>query len=228
LLIGRQLAPDASIDGGESAKEVLVQFDEPITCRDGVDWSARACGREDGDGRWSGWLEFSRNGDDWRATDVESVQPNRRDLEYWVTGLSRVYLQGALMRALSDDSERDAGRASETEREAVSQAPSSGPRHHAVESREIESQAAARPMRAILDPFTTYAQGEGVLRSELSALSADHLRNIAAAFNLESPETASVMRGGELIDRIVAAARQRSVRSSSADGTRESPLHPGR
>jgi len=208
--------------------EVLVHFDESITGRDGVDWSARACGREDGDGRWSGWLEFSRDGDDWRATDVESVQPNRRDLEYWVTGLSRVYLQGALARALQDDSERDAGRTSEAERAGVSRAPSRGPLHPRVESREVESRAAARPMRAILDPFTTYAQGEGVLRSELSAFSADQLRNIAAAFNLESPETASVMREGELIDRIVGAARQRSARSRGGDGGRESPLHPGR
>lgn len=208
--------------------EVLVHFDEPITGRDGVDWLARACGRENGDGRWSGWLEFSRAGNEWRATDVESVQPNRRDLEYWVTGLSRVYLQGALVRALQDESEREARRMREPDREGVTKPPPRGPRHHRVASHEIERDAAARPMRAILDPFTTYAQGEGVLRSELSALSADQLRNIAAAFNLESPETASGMREGELIDRIVGAARQRSARARAGEGARQSPPHPGR
>jgi len=208
--------------------EVLVHFDEPITGGDGVDWFARACGREDGDGRWSGWLEFSRDGDAWRATEVESVQPNRRDLEYWVTGLSRVYLQGALRRALEDESERDARRTSESDGAVVTEPTSRGPRHHRVGSREIERDVAARPMRAILDPFTTYAQGEGVLRSELSALSADQLRNIAAAFNLESPETASGMRESELVDRIVTAARQRSAQTRGGDGARESPMHPGR
>ncbi|HUQ98252.1 MAG TPA: hypothetical protein VM166_02290, partial [Gemmatimonadaceae bacterium] len=31
----------------------------------------------------------------------ESTQPNRTDLEYWAQGLTKVYLQGALARAVS-------------------------------------------------------------------------------------------------------------------------------
>jgi hypothetical protein len=43
-------------------------------------------------------------------------------------------------------------------------------------------------------------------------VSADHLRNIAAAFRIESAETAGMLQSGDLVERIVAAARGRSAR----------------
>lgn len=80
----------------------LLQFDEPMTGRDGRRYSARVCAAEDELGHWRAWLEFHDADDSARVlrTDYETTQPNRRDTEYWATGLSRVYLEGALGRAV--------------------------------------------------------------------------------------------------------------------------------
>jgi hypothetical protein len=49
-----------------------------------------------------GWIEFedTETGDVVR-TVRETTQPNLADLRYWATGLSAVYLEGALSRALN-------------------------------------------------------------------------------------------------------------------------------
>ena len=190
--------------------DVLVIFDEPVY-RESEPYQARARGQADDIGRWAGWLEFSADGTVWQPTGVETVQPNRRDLEYWVTGLSSVYLEGALARALTtrqtpDDRDR---------RQRDSR--TNGPRRGSVRSSfadvariASESRVAPASVTAILDPFAVYIQGEHVLRAELSAVSADHLRNIAAAFRIESSETAGMLQPGELVERIVTAARGRT------------------
>jgi hypothetical protein len=82
---------------------ILVKFDEPITAPGGKIYFAQAVGRETATGLWEGWLEFlgGRDASDAFASDRETTQPNRRDTEYWAQGLTRVYLQGALDRAIS-------------------------------------------------------------------------------------------------------------------------------
>lgn len=79
--------------------EVLVSFDAPIADELGT-YRARAVGGRDEDGMWNGWLEFAN---DSRAevlvTARESRQPEREHLVYWATGLTPVYLEGALRRA---------------------------------------------------------------------------------------------------------------------------------
>jgi len=175
--------------------ELLVEFDEPITDAEGTAYVARVWGAEDDIGRWIGWLEFVAlsGAEDRRLwSDRETVQPNRRDLEYWVTGLSLVYLEGALSRA----------------RDTVDD----GLRPPFLETAAIRRAVLSDRPRAILDPFSTFAQGEGVLRAELSALSADHLRNIAAAFAISSPETSATRTADDLREEIVAAARRRVTR----------------
>ena len=82
--------------------EVLVKFDEPIMDQRGDMYFAEALGRQRADdGLWEGWLEFEPIIEAAPAvsSERETTQPNRRDLEYWAQGLSRVYLQGALTRA---------------------------------------------------------------------------------------------------------------------------------
>ncbi len=83
--------------------EVLVQFDGFVIGRDRTVYCARACGGEVGDGsrRWHAWIEFlplPRG----RAirTPRETTQPNKMAATYWATGLTPVYLEGALERAL--------------------------------------------------------------------------------------------------------------------------------
>lgn len=81
---------------------VLVKFDEAISDADGALYLARAVGRErEEDGLWVGWLEFIpvKRTDKRLCSERETTQPNRKDIEYWAEGLSRVYLQGALGRA---------------------------------------------------------------------------------------------------------------------------------
>lgn len=89
--------------------QVLVKFDEPVISTAGKKYFAQAMGKEVKGGLWEGWLHFdplsfSEPGAD---SDRETTQPNRRDVEYWAQGLTRVYLQGALTRALARPELRD-------------------------------------------------------------------------------------------------------------------------
>ena len=85
--------------------EVLVTFSDTIT-GDSVPYRARACGREMDDGRWEGWIEFEAlDGSTVLRSGRETTQPNRIDTEYWATGLTPVYLEGALDRALQTTAE---------------------------------------------------------------------------------------------------------------------------
>jgi hypothetical protein len=65
-------------------------------------YDARAVGAERPDGLWQAWIEFSpeAEGTEVIATSRETTQPNRADTVYWATGLTGVYLEGALVRAL--------------------------------------------------------------------------------------------------------------------------------
>ncbi len=77
----------------------IVQFDTPLVDTSGARYIARACGRERSDGLWEGWIEFEdTDTGDMVRTVRETTQPNLADLRYWATGLSPVYLEGALAR----------------------------------------------------------------------------------------------------------------------------------
>ena len=80
--------------------EVLVSFDQPVRDELG-EYHARAVGRLGDDGMWEGWVEFTPidGGTEVLVTGVESTQPERTHLEYWATGLTPVFLEGALARA---------------------------------------------------------------------------------------------------------------------------------
>ena len=51
------------------------------------------------------------------ATGRETTQPNRTDTEYWATGLSEVYLEGALQRAFDREAEEEEAEDAEVEEE---------------------------------------------------------------------------------------------------------------
>lgn len=177
---------------------VIVQFNEPVRSAIGTVYTARVCGEALADGTWQGWIEYlpaDPAGDPVR-TDRETTQPNRADLSYWASGLSIDYLESALERAL--------------EPEVVHSEPHIPPPQLPPPPR---SRVAARAEpRAVLDPFAVYAQGENVLRRELSALSVDHLRNIIHAYDLDDAtgETPSSQSQPELIARIMNAVKRSS------------------
>jgi hypothetical protein len=191
--------------------EVLLKFPTPIMDAQGHAYVARICGRKADDGRWEGWIEFvPGDGRSVLRTERETKQPKQSDLEYWATGVSATYLEGALERALHPE-------------------PYHVPQNRAAELPSYDGPAPSRPSssagagtgaarqppypHAVLDPFTVYAQGEAVLRQQLGALGTDHLRTIVqehslvAAHELELDE----MQHASLVDLIVAAVRKRAT-----------------
>jgi hypothetical protein len=81
--------------------DVLARFPETIIGRNRMPYKAQACGAPNADGLWEGWIEFIpvKKGTPIR-TARETTQPNRADAIAWANGLSTVYLEGALQRAL--------------------------------------------------------------------------------------------------------------------------------
>src|SRR5262245_58443629 len=79
---------------------LVAQF-TPIEASDGRVYSVQACGRQRKDGLWVGWLAFFDAHGGAKRTARETVQPTQAALEYWATGLTEVYLDGALRRAVA-------------------------------------------------------------------------------------------------------------------------------
>jgi hypothetical protein len=183
--------------------EVLAEYPAPIEGEDGRTYIARAVGAEADDGLWQGWIEFIPLA----ADDVpvrsprETTQPNRRDVEYWATGLTLVYLEGALRRALNPLPARQAT----PKPEPVFDEPAP----------DFAAPTAAPPAKSrdsILNPFSVYQKGEAHLRRQLGALSAWHLANVAEAFELvEDPTVADRLSQTELIELIVAGVKRRNA-----------------
>ncbi len=184
--------------------EVLVQFGTILPGPDSRRYLPRACGREqEKGGSWEGWIEFVPfEGGETLRTRRETLQPNRTDLLYWATGLTTIYLEGALRRAL--EPARPAHRAAEP----VPAYSGPAPDPHLAPATD----APAAHARAVLDPFEVHRQGEGVLQQELSALDTAHLRSIIQAHRLVDEGTVDLqgMSRLALTELILAAVRKRA------------------
>ena len=175
--------------------EVLVTFSETITGAGGEQYVARACGGEMDDGRWQGWLEFvALDGSGTFRSPRETTQPNHTDVTYWATGLTPVYLEGALERTLRPGPARVA-------------APP--PLESAFDGPAPSDAETAASTDAVLNPFSVYRKGEALLRRQLGALAAWHLVNIITAYELSerSVEDLSLAPPAELIEIIVDGVR---------------------
>ena len=187
--------------------EVLTEFEASVYDENGREFIARACGRECADGHWEGWLEFvPLDGGVVIRSARETTQPNRVDTEYWATGLTPIYLEGALRRALEPV-------------EVVERVIDVRPVYdEPADSRRVVSVSGARAIRArpVLNPFQVYDQGEDILRGQLAALDGPRLRDIVRGYALSDGDTSELMRvsEAELTDIILNAAREQS------DGTR--------
>jgi hypothetical protein len=174
--------------------EVLLEFAEAVTSEDGKNYTARACGVEMPDGRWQGWVEFIPLGDGEPVrSSRETTQPNRVDTEYWASGLTYVYLQGALHRALA--------RPVRPAIKAVAPPFFDGP----AERIQVVSESTD----SVLDPFAVYRKSEAHLRRQLSALAGWHLINIIRRYELSDEDQA--LLGGrepaELVETIISGVR---------------------
>src|SRR4051812_47791967 len=86
--------------GGMNVSETLFEYQAPVRSATGHMFRARACGARLDASVWEGWLEFDpMDGGDTIRSRRETTQPNRTDAVYWASGLSPVYLEGALARA---------------------------------------------------------------------------------------------------------------------------------
>ena len=156
---------------GMGMAEVIMVYDTPVL-DDGRRYDARVVGREADDGMWEGWIEFLPAEADapLLVTGVESRQPAREHLVYWSTGLTSVYLEGALARARNPRSVR-----TDTIETPATDEP-------------LPRMSPARPPlttpEPILDPFEIGARSLDILRQELTALNRPRLLNIIAAFDL--------------------------------------------
>ena len=171
--------------------EVIHIFDSPVLLND-IPYTAQVVGRPVGH-IWEGWIEFvSSDGSDIRRTRRETTQPNREALDYWATGISGTYLEGALVRTLTPSTVRVAEHLAPFFEE-----PAPGPL--------IDAQMTDR---AVLDPFSVGAKGQDLLRRELSALRDWHLRNIIRAYRLTDEKTdLEALSEQELTEIIVAAVQ---------------------
>ena len=91
--------------------ELIHEFTTAVRDADGHLYTARAMGRQrKGRTVWEGWLEFAPVGGRGivRRSQVETTQPNRKALAYWASGIERVYLDGALERAIASRLDRRA------------------------------------------------------------------------------------------------------------------------
>jgi hypothetical protein len=152
--------------------QTLIRFDTPVTHRDGRQYRAQACGRERDNGQWEAWLEFQdvETGEVFRS-QRETTQPDQKDTVYWATGLTPVYLEGALDRILNLPKMR--------EPEPVPPPHFDGP---APRRRAKASDRSDRD--PVLNPFSVYEKNPDLLAQELTALRGFHLRQIIRDFGL--------------------------------------------
>jgi hypothetical protein len=184
--------------------EVLVQFSDVVVGANGARFRARACGAPVESGQWHGWLEFidADTGSAVRSRR-ETTQPNKTDAVYWATGLTPVYLEGALHRALDPPVRRSTA--------PVQEPVFGGPAPSAAATHPADPGRAAP---AILDPFSVYEKGEALLRKQLGALAPRHLVNIILDYELSTEDAALLNRepAARLVERIVAAVQPRTLK----------------
>ena len=176
--------------------ELLLEYGDTVSL-DGKSYMARACGGPMADGMWQGWLEFVPvDGGPPVRSARETTQPNRQDTVYWATGLTPVYLEGSLRRAIHRPvrSEVRAPAPPHFDRPAASFADSGG------------------SGESVLDPFSVYRKGEALLRRQLSALAGWHLINIVRRYGLSDSDanSLSAREPAELVELIVDRVRAQS------------------
>jgi hypothetical protein len=183
--------------------EVFVSFDQPV--RDEVgEYHARAVGRRADDGMWEGWIEFTPfvPSEPVMVTSVESRQPERSHLAYWATGLTPVFLEGALERAKRPVT--------------VRVVPVEVPLTNGPKPRDpVVSRVMPQGPEAVLDPFEIGGRSLDVLHQELGALNRPRLLNIITAFALNpGKEDIAWMSDRQLTQFIVTAVEaQMALRS---------------
>ena len=175
--------------------ETLLDFQVPVADADGSVYAARAVAAEVPGGNWQGWIEFTPlDGGRPIRSPRETTQPNRTDVEYWATGLTSVYLEGALARARTPP--RTSPQAAATAAAFDEPAPRAVP-------------VPADEPKSVLDPYSVYRKIEELLRRQLLALSGWHLANIIVDYGLSDEDRSTLERlpDAALVEIIVDGVR---------------------
>ena len=178
---------------------VAVYTNAPLTMPDGRVYVAQACGRERDDGIWEGWLEFvPDDGSVVLRSQRETTQPNQTALEYWASGLTPIYLKGALERTLTPPLR-------------VVEPPVVPSVYDEPAPTQVATTAGPPEPEPVLDPFSVYSKGEDLLRRQLAALSRRHLIAIIVAYELadESRVDLQSLTTADLIEVIADGVRWR-------------------
>ena len=174
--------------------EVLMSFDQPV--RDDLgEYHAHVTGRLADDGMWEGWIEFAPidGSSEVLISGVESRQPERAHLQYWATGITPVFLEGALKRARRPVT--------------VRVRPVELPLSDAPKPRDpVVARVVSPGPEPVLDPFSIGERSLDVLHQELGALNRPRLLNIITAYALNpGGEDVSWMTDRQLMQFIVTA-----------------------
>jgi hypothetical protein len=183
--------------------EVLVAFEEPVRDQLGA-YQARAVGRLAEDRMWEGWIEFVPvdGNTEVLVTGAESRQPEKEHLTYWATGLTHVFLEGALRRA----------RQPITVRVRTVELPLTD--HPAARGVNVTRVMPPGP-EPVLDPFDIGSRNLDQLRQELTALNRPRLLNIIAAYDLNPGATGiDWMSDAQLVHFIVVAVETQLAQRS--------------
>jgi hypothetical protein len=80
--------------------ELIREFTNTVEDPEGRSFTARVMAETAADGMWEGSISFTpRAGGSVLWALKETRQSEREDLEYWASGLTYAYLEGALARA---------------------------------------------------------------------------------------------------------------------------------
>ncbi len=122
----------------------------------------------------------------------------------WATGLTEVYLEGALERALKPY--------------RPSPEPTIPPPVFDGPASEADERLPEPATESILNPFSVYRKGEALLRSQLGAMSTWHLVNIVRAHGLSGLDAATLnaLPASALIEIIVAGVKAASQENPAA------------
>ena len=178
--------------------EVLAQFADPVSDETGRRYRAQACGAPMTDGLWEAWIEFAPiDGGPPGAITSRNDAAQSQEHRVLGVGLTAIYLEGALRRALNPPIRRAPAAA-----EPLFDGPAA--RRHGL---ALHVRSAAD---AVLDPFSVFEKGEVLLRKELGALSPWHLVNIIRAYRLsdEPIDVLNRLPGIALAEIIVEGVRQ--------------------
>jgi hypothetical protein len=176
--------------------DLAHHYEELLTSPTGT-YRARVYGEQLDNGRWAGWLVFVPiGGGRLIATERETTQSSLADLAHWGAGLSEVFLQGALERALALQPEAELARelerleklevAAEIRADALERAAAAA----RVQSRVTEA-ARARTEERLLETIADNAELEAEAHEQAAAVSRSTADAAERALQTEKPRSSA-------------------------------------